>query len=213
MPFNLLRYQHILWDWNGTLVNDVALTIDVMNGMLARRDMPLLTDESYRHIFSFPIRNYYEQLGFDFTVESWEDIGLEFLEEYGFRWRSCSLYDDVKAVLERVARANIEQSLLSAAHKGILGAYVAHYGLSDYFTQVIGVENWDASGKQVIGKRWIDSQDLDPVEVLLVGDTVYDSEVAHEMGVDCILIDHGHQHREKLEHCGPQIFSSLTELC
>ena len=52
------NYQHIIWDWNGTLLNDVKLCADIMNNLLKTRSLPTITLEKYREIFTFPVKDY-----------------------------------------------------------------------------------------------------------------------------------------------------------
>ena len=72
MKLDLTRYSHILWDWNGTLLDDAWLCVDVMNSMLTERKLQPLTLQRYRDIFSFPVKDYYLLLGFDFEKEPFE---------------------------------------------------------------------------------------------------------------------------------------------
>ena len=63
----------ILWDWNGTLLDDVEVALAAMNEMLARRGLPLLQGrEPYRDIFTFPVRVYYTAAGLDLSAEPFE---------------------------------------------------------------------------------------------------------------------------------------------
>jgi phosphoglycolate phosphatase len=209
---DLSRYQHVVWDWNGTLLDDVDLAVEVMNGLLGRRGMPLLTTESYRAVFDFPVRDYYERLGFNFAAESWAGVASEFIEAYSARWRECGLQRGAQDALERVATAAVGQSLLSAAHQEMLEAHVSHYGVAEHFAQSLGVSNWNALGKEDHARRWMAEQSFAPSSVLLIGDTVHDREVAREMGADCVLVAHGHQPRAKLERCGVPVYGSLGEM-
>ena len=71
-----MPYKHIIWDWNGTLLDDGWLFVDVMNTILKRRKMNTITLEKYREIFGFPVKNYYIKLGFDLEKEPFEDLGI-----------------------------------------------------------------------------------------------------------------------------------------
>ena len=46
----------------------------------------------------------------------------------------------------------------------------------------------------------------------MVGDTVHDSDVANAMGVDCLLINHGHMGDHKLKSTGRQVFSNMRQV-
>ena len=53
--------------------------------------------------------------------------------------------------------------------------------------------------------------DFKDSEVILVGDTIHDSEVAEEIGSDCILVDQGHVTRRRLQETGRAVFNSLEQ--
>ena len=76
---NLIKYSFIVWDWNGTLLDDAWLCVDVMNRMLKERGMPLKTLEEYRDLFDFPVKDYYSKLGYDFNSDPFDEIGMEFI--------------------------------------------------------------------------------------------------------------------------------------
>ena len=71
-----MKYKHIIWDWNGTLLNDTWLCVEGINKSLEKRSLQTITEEIYRKVFSFPVEDYYKRLGFDFKKEPFEVPGL-----------------------------------------------------------------------------------------------------------------------------------------
>ena len=62
-PMRMEKPKHIIWDWNGTLQNDVLAAVAGINFLLEQRGMPLVDIQKHRELFSFPARNYYIALG------------------------------------------------------------------------------------------------------------------------------------------------------
>ncbi len=58
--------RSIIWDWNGTLLNDLDLCISAINVLLGKRELPLLNRQTYKAVFSFPVKDYYKAVGFRF---------------------------------------------------------------------------------------------------------------------------------------------------
>ena len=83
------RCSHVIWDWNGTLLDDVWLCVDIINAMLGRRGVPALDRERYRRIFDFPVPIYYERAGFDFSRETFAAAADEFCDEAARRVGEC----------------------------------------------------------------------------------------------------------------------------
>ena len=78
-----MALKHIIWDWNGTLVNDKWLFIDGINSSLKKRELPTITEKQYMDIFTFPVEEYYKKVGFDFANEPFHVAGDEFVKYYG----------------------------------------------------------------------------------------------------------------------------------
>lgn len=84
-------YKHIIWDWNGTLLDDVEVVINIMNSLLEKREMTVINKDRYLEIFDFPVKNYYTKLGFDFSLEPFEKIANEYVELYRDAYHTCNL--------------------------------------------------------------------------------------------------------------------------
>ena len=204
-------YKHIMWDWNGTLLDDTWLCLDIMNGQLQKTGKPTISYDEYQRLFDFPVRNFYEKVGFDFSKESYESVAQNFIVEYTRRRFECSLHFGVHAILKKLVDAGCEHSILSAYAKDVLIEMVKHYQLNQFFSHIIGLDNHYASGKIDEGRALLKELDADPSEIVLIGDTVHDYEVATELGVDCILINNGHHSNFRLETCGVPVVPSFSE--
>jgi phosphoglycolate phosphatase len=208
----IYEYTHIVWDWNGTLFDDVELCVDVMNGLLSRREMKLLTVDSYRDCFDFPVSDYYRRIGFDFEAESFEVVGTEFIREYEKRREEAGLHSDARETLARIQQNGTEQSVLSAYSQPMLEELVRFFSLDEYFVRLVGLSDHYAHGKLDNGIQWICELAHDPGEVLLVGDTTHDYEVAQAMGVDCVLVCRGHQSEQVIANTRAPVLGSLVQL-
>ncbi|MDP3147977.1 MAG: HAD hydrolase-like protein [Ignavibacteria bacterium] len=206
------NYKHIIWDWNGTLFNDVEVCVSIVNSLLSKRNLPILSHEKYKDIFTFPVKDYYVTAGFDFEKESFEIIGKEWIDEYELRKHECGLSNSALPVLEKISSMNIEQSILSAYSQHTLVEVVEHCGVKKYFSHLVGLDNIYASSKVKLGKELMKKLELKNGEAILIGDTTHDFDVATEIGADCILLASGHQNRKNLERCGVPVFDSIKEL-
>ncbi|HJN93214.1 MAG TPA: HAD hydrolase-like protein [Dehalococcoidia bacterium] len=211
-PLEVSRYRHVVWDWNGTLLDDVDVARGVVDKMLRRRGLAGLSVERYHAIFDFPIEDYYVKAGFDFEVDPFPRLADEFHAGYRPRWSECRLHTEALGVLEWLAVGEVRQTVLSASHQPALEEQVEFFGVQDHFAELVGIDDHHGGSKVAQGQRWLQAAEESAGEVVLVGDTAHDFEVAREMGVDCILVADGHQPRERLEECGVPVVDSLAEL-
>lgn len=206
------NYTDIIWDWNGTLLNDAWLCVDVMNGMLSERNLPQRTLDEYRTLFGFPVRSYYEKLGYDFEKESFDIVGLEFIVRYNQRHHESNLHPGALEVLEYLKSSGYRQYILSAREQKELLEEVKKQSIDHYFSQIQGIDDHYAHGKNEAGTRLIGRIGYQATRMLFIGDTLHDAEVAAELGIDCVLIPNGHYTRERLEAAGCPIADSLQTL-
>ena len=189
----LKKKEHIIWDWNGTLLDDVHHAVATINHLLQEHHLPLITREQYRKIFCFPVRKYYEQLGFDFQKKPFEDLCEDFVSRYMKGLPRLGLMPAMFSTLVELHQHNRKQSILSATDQANLDLIIEHYDLKSIFTHVYGIDNKLAGSKIDRGHELIRTSSIPLEDTILVGDTLHDLEVGQALGVDVILISHGHQ--------------------
>lgn len=204
--------EGIIWDWNGTLLNDTGLAVQSMNQMLLRRGLPVLSVDCYKSVFTFPVKDYYQKIGFDFQEEPFEVFALEFIDYYNSLVHHCCLHPDALKALNYFQSIGVKQYILSAMEQEVLNDCLKHYQIDFFFEHVSGLDNIYASSKAANGHRLIAEMKLNANDVLLVGDTVHDFEVATELNCKCVLIADGHQSKEVLRATGALVIDSLSQL-
>lgn len=207
-----MNYKHIIWDYNGTLLNDVKLCVTIINEMLKARNLPVMSIERYRKLFDFPVKDYYERAGFNFEKESFEKVGTEFIIQYDKRSQTTELQPRAFELINDISETGIKQSILSARKKEQLDEELKKFGIFNQFEYIFGLDNHYAGGKTEIGRELIKNIDLPLDEIILIGDTTHDCDVANSLGINTIAVSYGHHHSEKFKHCEIDILNSVKEL-
>lgn len=202
--------QHVVWDWNGTLLDDAWLCLDIVNGQLRRRGLATASLAHYQSVFGFPVQNYYRRLGFEFTDESFENIAHEFMAEYKQRRCECNLHDHALDVLKQIATSGVGQSILSMYKQDELSTITEYFGVKKFMTHTVGLEHHFATSKLEIGQRLITTIGYSTSQIILFGDTDHDYDVATALGIRCILVAGGHQSTERLLSFAPSYLPDLS---
>ena len=205
-------YKHIIWDWNGTLLDDRWLCVEGINQALVKRDLPPISEDRYRKIFTFPVKEYYKKLGFDFDNEPFEVAGDEFVDYYGNNFHKAKLQKGSRTLLSEIQSKSISQSILSAAMERYLKNWVYAHKLEIYFYEIVGIDNQYADGKIQEGIKLINRLPFKRRDIVMIGDTNHDSDVAEELNINCILIDHGHVDSKRLKKTGRTVVSNLMDI-
>ena len=206
-------YKYIIWDWNGTILDDLQVNFEVENTLLSRRGRKLIKDiEEYHEKFQFPIIKFYESLDFDLENEKFEDIAREYVLEFDERFYELEVFPDAESVIREFKFKGIEQIVLSQTEQRWLEKQVSYHDMAYLFTDLLGARDIYVKGKIGIALEWITKNNIDTAQVLMVGDTIHDFEVAETIGCDCILISRGHQPKEKLLTTGAVVLDTIEEL-
>ena len=202
----------IIWDWNGTLFDDTDICIESINKLLIERGLERIDRNRYLEVFDFPVRDYYQRIGFDFDKEPFEIPALKFIENYFAKVQQASLHSGALNVLSHFKKMGLKQVVLSAAEHNKLVDLLSHFGISSFFDQVRGLDHDYATSKVELGKQMLASIDVEPKNACLIGDTLHDYEVACSLGCKCILIANGHHPANKLQTCGVPVLSKIDKL-
>ncbi len=202
----------VIWDWNGTLLNDLDHCIATINVLLEKRKLPMIDHSRYKDVFSFPVKEYYQSVGFDFSKENFEIPAKEFIDLYDRQVKNCPLHDSAIEVLSFFKEHNISQFVLSAMKQEMLEETLKHNRISHFFEAVAGLNDHYAVSKIERGKQLIRQFEIDKKNTFIIGDTIHDFEVARELGTACILIADGHQSKERLQKTGSTVISALKDL-
>lgn len=202
----------IIWDWNGTLLNDLDLCITSINTLLEKRKLNVLTHNTYKEVFSFPVKDYYSAIGFDFSKEDFAVPAREFIDLYNAGVPNCSLHTNAKKVLDHIKSKGHKQFVLSAMQEDMLEKTLKHQDIYTYFDGVAGLNHHYATSKIERGEELIAGHDIDKGKTTMIGDTIHDFEVAEELGIHCVLIANGHQSDERLKSTGAPVLNGLDQL-
>lgn len=202
--------KHIVWDWNGTLLDDLGLVVDATNASLALFGAGPVTADEHRRDFIRPITAYYEGvIGRPISAAEFENLDREFHAAYNAGAPHLGLTFGVPDLL---AGYGPHQSLLSMwFHKDLVPA-VSRHGLTDYFRRVDGLRATVGGGhKAPLLKEHLAEMGLDPADVVLIGDSVDDADAAAAVGAGAVLYSGGFTHVDKLRAVGVPVVDTLED--
>jgi len=207
-----MKYKNIIWDWNGTIVNDAPLFVDTMNILLKQNNLPCISLSDYKNSFCFPIEKYWEALGFRFNQKTFNTLNKRFISLYKKRMFSPLLQPNIVSVFKDLNKLKIKQFVLSASEQSLLKKSIIYYQVGGVFSGIYGVDNLNAVGKEVVGKKLLEAHSINPQETVVVGDTAYDYRVASALGCHCVLVSFGHFKYSRLLFKGCATLRSVGEL-
>lgn len=204
--------KNIFFDFNGTIINDVDLCLDLLNQILRKQNKKQLSMEEYKNVFTFPIKDYYVAAGVDFTIESYESLAKWFIKEYQPASMECGLFKGIVDTFKNLKEKGYKLYILSASEKNNLLEQCKNYNIDQYFEAILGIDNIHAASKVNIAIDYMKDHNINGDDILFIGDTLHDLEVANAMGAHCKLVSCGHQSKEVLSKGNVEILESINDL-
>lgn len=202
----------ILWDWNGTLLNDTPVTADIFNILRVECGYAPITVERYREIYRHPIREMYEEAGIDLSRHTFESLAERWNDIYRTYHSPPTLHDDAVSVLRAFQGRGTRQSILSALPHPILEQSVKDHDISHFFETIHGATDALGHGKIDMGKEVAQNLGVAGKEITIIGDSTHDAEVAQELGAHCFLVPRGAESASRLRRAGFPICETLLDV-
>ncbi|MGB6164290.1 MAG: HAD hydrolase-like protein [Pseudonocardiaceae bacterium] len=207
--------QHIVWDWNGTLLDDLHATVDAVNFSLHSAGFAGITVERYCLQYGRPLEVFYGRLvGRRLTSAEWRKLDRSFSQRYLNSIVPCSLADDAFDALEWWSPRS--QSLLSMSDHDNLVDVTNEYNVNKYFMRVDGRRGVSGASKFEYLARHVkllrqECPILTPETICVIGDSVDDATAAVQIGATAILYAGGYTHRAALDRVGVPVAETLTD--
>ena len=192
-------------------MNDTSLCTQILNDSLRKRNIPEITVQQYKEKFLFPIKKFYESIGFDFDKEPFDNPNNEFNTDFVNQFKSLALQPFARDTIKKFSEQKIVQTILSASRDDRLKQQVNFFDLTQYLQHVIGTKDLYAHGKEYEGEELLLTLDIPTSETIIIGDTLLDFNVAQYLKIDCALVSHGHNDMKRLNETGAFTFSDIQE--
>ena len=206
------NYTCIVWDWNGTIINDVEVSLKAVNAILQKRNKPVITLAQYRSYIDVPITKFYDNI-FDLKTEiSFDTVQREFNDAYHRYLPQNPLNEGISEIMQKIRDSGKKQLIVSSSNQAIVEKNAERFGVSQYMEAVSGADNHFVGSKVERAVAVIKKVTSDFSAVVVIGDTLHDCELAEEIGADCILISTGHQSKTDLLSTGKPVVDTIKEL-
>ncbi|HEY0700713.1 MAG TPA: HAD hydrolase-like protein [Micromonospora sp.] len=202
--------NHLVWDWNGTLLDDLGLVVASTNTAFATLGAVAVSPTEHRVRFRRPIAEYYaDMLGRALDAEEYARLDRIFHDAYRAGLTTCGLAADALAAMGAWSGT---QSLLSMWFHDELVPLIRTYGLAARFSRVDGLRDpvgGDRKAAHLV--RHLEELGLDGSRTVLIGDSLDDAEAAESVGARCVLYTGGVTDPDRLRASGRPVADSLVE--
>ncbi len=200
----------IIWDFNGTVLDDLNASVNAVNKMLAGRRLALITKRWYLENLDLPLELFYKRAGFDMGRDAMTTLSIEFQQACLSERRN--VFPEVWEALYTLQRKGYRQFLFSSLPHDLLVEQAQSVGVHPFFEAMVGRADHSLGTKEQAAKYYLEKRKIPPQTVLFVGDLITDWEMADYVGSPCVLIPKGHQSAARLRTTGATLLTDASEL-
>ena len=206
-----MRYKYIFWDFNGTIIDDVNNALGCVNDLLERKNRSPITLKEYYNYVQTPIVGFYhhilppEEIDFD-------EISRDYHRDYNKRINETRLAHGALELLRDLHSQGVHQYIITSNHTEETELLTRRFGISDFLDGVSGADDTLAGSKTERATRLFNELNIHRNDALFVGDTLHDLETANALGIDCVLVEYGHQGKKLLREHNAFTVASLDEV-
>ena len=206
-----MRYKHIFWDFNGTIIDDVHNALSCVNDMLERKGMQPINLVEYYDYVETPIINFYYRILPPEEV-NFSEISKQYHSDYARHLDETTLASGAEELLKEIRKNGAHQYIITSNYIEETVDLVKKFGVFSFFDAILGADNRLAESKIQRAKEFFDVNGIERNDAVLIGDTLHDLETANALGIDCVLVAFGHQGRKLLEEHNAYTVADLKEV-
>lgn len=205
-----MEITHIIWDFNGTVLDDAAQAVEAVNDMLAARSLPPTDLETYKDTLVMPLDDYYKTVGIH--CDDIAQLSTEFRASSERHPELARIFGGVYTVIGFARERGIKNVLMSSLYHPHLVAEVERYGIGGLFDGVIGLPDRNLGSKYQNARNFIQSEGADAGSVLFIGDLESDAMMAKRLGAQCVLISNGHMSHARCAAASENTYDDIEKV-
>lgn len=211
--YGRINIENIFLDFNGTILDDLELSYDLLCELAQIYDVEKISKKRYLELFDFPVKDYYEKAGFDFTKVNFNEAADYFISNYSKRWpKETKIFDNFVKVITKLKKEGLKIYIITASEEKLLLSQLEHFGILNLFDGYVASKDNKAKGKIEYAKDFILDNNINPKKSIMIGDTTHDYEVAKAINMRCALFLKGHNSKKRLKETKCKLLKSYNDL-
>jgi phosphoglycolate phosphatase len=208
------KFQLLIFDWDGTLVDSEACIIDAMQLASAEAELPKCNDAQIRDVIGLSLEGAIEAL-FPGAEKSVRNSVADRYREHYFSTSTSAVpvFEGVVEILEKLNQEDYFLAVATGKSRRGLDRSLSETGLDKYFHTTRCADEAVSKPAPQMLIEIIDFFGLEAVDTLMIGDSEYDLQMANNAGAESIAVSYGVHNAERLQQCEPLgIIHKITEL-
>ena len=200
--------QYYIFDFDGTLADSKRCSVLATQKAFCELGLTEPSEEKIEHYMGIPIEVSFKKMAeIEFAEASFEELLVTFRKAYKeFENESLTVFTGIPEVLEKLVQEDKQLFVVSSKKSGVLLRNLQTLQIDTYFKDIIGsdkVTHYKPHPDGIL--KLVELYDLNPEETIMIGDAIFDLQMAKAAGVQSCGVTWGSHSKEKLQKENPTI--------
>ena len=207
------RYTLVVFDWDGTLIDSAGTIVECIRDASREMGLTVPERERARHVIGLGLHDSLRHAVPDLPRERYRDFADRYRRHFLARESSMSLFEGVPRLLAGLHARGVLLAVATGKSRAGLDRALAASGLGAYFCASRCADETHPKPHPAMLLELMRELDAEPEQVLMVGDTSHDLEMARNAGVDALAVGYGAHPEHALRALAPRAcVASVDEL-
>lgn len=197
-----MSYQLVVFDWDGTIIDSAATIAECIRRAAEDLALPVPSRERASHVIGLGLHDALRGAVPELTAERYPEFVARYRAHFFERQDDMVLFDGMRELIRELAATKTLAIATGKSRRG-LDRHLAATGLAPYFKASRCADETTPKPHPAMLLELMAQVKLPREEVLMVGDTSHDLEMARAAGVDALAVTYGAHPADTLRECGP----------
>jgi len=210
-----MAFKYLIFDFDGTLADTNEGIVRSYQETFRCNGWPVPTREKITSSIGLALKDAFKLINGELTEDALEEFRLSYRSLFReIAYPLIDAFPGTKETLETLKREGYRMSIATSRSHVSLEDLARQIGVIDYFESLVGAEDVEHHKPAPdLVNAIMEKYKLDPKEVLVIGDAVFDILMGHGAGCKACAAAWGNQTREQLSSVNPEfIISDIREL-
>lgn len=209
----MTTYQLIVFDWDGTLMDSTGHIVSCMQHAIAELGLPALPDSAVNHIIGLGLNEAVMSLYPHADHHLISNLADKYREIWLNNPHDTPLFDNATELIERLSEQDYFLAVATGKSRRGLDKVLTETGLGKYFHATRCADECHSKPHPQMLEELMEHLGVEKQHTLMIGDTEFDLQMAHNAGTHSLALSHGAHKVETLQACQPKaIVDNLHQL-
>lgn len=191
-------FKNLIFDWSGTLVDDMGPVIEATNTVLQKYHIPPYDREGFRRTFRLPYRDFYSEIIPGIPLS---ELEAHFRPAFDNATSPVTVLPHAREKLQWATTRGLRLFVLTSMDPTAFARQLADLHMQHFFEHTYA----GILDKRELIHHLIETHRLAKHETAFIGDMTHDIETARHGGISSIAVLTGYHHPEVLAQARPDI--------